>query len=73
MFFLLFLFVFFFIKIPAFNIISVDSDQTPRSDASDLGRHCLPMFLFGTPARLMCQENAKCKAFLFKDILNKMR
>ena len=24
---------------------SVDPDQTPRSDASNLGLHCLPMFL----------------------------
>ena len=28
-----------------FNANSVDSDQTPRSVASDLGLHCLPMSL----------------------------
>ena len=27
------------------NANSVDPDQTPRSAASDLGLHCLPMFL----------------------------
>ena len=27
------------------NENSVDPDQTPRSAASDLGRHCLPMLL----------------------------
>ena len=28
-----------------FNANSVDPDQTPRSTASDLGLHCLPMSL----------------------------
>ena len=28
---------------PVVNANSVDSDQTPRSAASDLGLHCLPM------------------------------
>ena len=28
-----------------FNANSVDPDQTPRSAASDLGLHCLPMSL----------------------------
>ena len=32
------------IKIPVFNANSVDPDQTPRSAASDLGLHCLPIF-----------------------------
>ena len=31
-----------FIKNPVLNVNSVDSDQTPRSAASDLGLHCLP-------------------------------
>ena len=31
------------IAIPVFNANSVDPDQTPRSVASDLGLHCLPM------------------------------
>ena len=34
-----------FIEIPVFNANSVDPDQTPRSVASDLGLHCLPMSL----------------------------
>ena len=33
----------FFIYIPVLNANSVDPDQTPRSAASDLGLHCLPM------------------------------
>ena len=32
-----------FIEILVFNANSVDPDQTPRSVASDLGLHCLPM------------------------------
>ena len=32
-----------FIEIPLFNANSVDPNQTPRSAASDLGLHCLPM------------------------------
>ena len=43
MFFLLFFF--FFSDIPVFNVYSVDPDQMPQSVASDLGLHCLPMFL----------------------------
>ena len=34
-----------FIEISDFNLNSVDSDQTPRFAASDLGLHCLPMSL----------------------------
>ena len=34
-----------FIEIPVFNANNVDPDQTPRSEASDLGLHCLPMSL----------------------------
>ena len=34
-----------FIEIPDFNANSADPDQTPRSAASDLGLHCLPMSL----------------------------
>ena len=34
-----------FIEIHAFNLNNVDSDQTPRSVASDLGLNCLPMSL----------------------------
>ena len=34
-----------FIKSPVFNANSVDPDQTPRSAASDLGLHCLPVSL----------------------------
>ena len=30
---------------PVLNANSVDPDQTPRSAASDLGLHCLPMSL----------------------------
>ena len=33
----------YFIEISEFNANSVDPDQTPRSVASDLGLHCLPM------------------------------
>ena len=32
-----------FIEIALFNANSVDPDQTPRSAASDLSQHCLPM------------------------------
>ena len=32
-------------EIPVINANSVDPDQTPRSAASDLGLHCLPMSL----------------------------
>ena len=32
------------VEIPVFNDNSVDPDQTPRSAASDLGLHCLPMY-----------------------------
>ena len=32
-----------FVDIPVVNVNSVDSDQTLRSVASDLGLHCLPM------------------------------
>ena len=34
-----------FIEIPVFNAQSVDPDLMPHSVASDLGLHCLPMFL----------------------------
>ena len=34
-----------FKKVPAFNTNKVDSDQTPRSAASDLGLHCLALSL----------------------------
>ena len=34
-----------FVEISEFNANNVDSDQTPRSAASDLGLHCLPMSL----------------------------
>ena len=32
-----------FVEISELNANSVDPDQTPRSAASDLGLHCLPM------------------------------
>ena len=35
----------FFIEIPIFNANSADRDKTPRSAASDLGLHCLPISL----------------------------
>ena len=35
----------YFIEIPVFNANGVYPDQTPRSAASDLGLHCLPMSL----------------------------
>ena len=34
-----------FVEIPELNANSEDPDQTPRSAASDLGLHCLPMSL----------------------------
>ena len=34
-----------FIEISKLNANSVDPDQTPRSAASDLGLHCLPVSL----------------------------
>ena len=33
-----------FYRFSLLNANSVDPDQTPRSAASDLGLHCLPMF-----------------------------
>ena len=39
----LFLALSFIREIPALNTNSVDPDQTPRSVASDLGLHCLPV------------------------------
>ena len=33
------------IRIYAFNTNKLDSDQTPRSVSSDLGLHCLLMYL----------------------------
>ena len=33
-----------FIYIPVLNANSVDTDQTPRTAASDPGRHCFPMY-----------------------------
>ena len=35
-----------FTEIPVCNANNVNPDQTPRSAASDLGLHCMPMFLF---------------------------
>ena len=35
-----------FIEVPVFNAYSVDPDQTP---CSDLGLHCLPFTLLGSP------------------------
>ena len=35
----------YFIEIPVSNANSMDSDQTPRYAASDLGLHCLPVSL----------------------------
>ena len=49
MFFFFFFFFFFFmflLEITVVNANNVDPDQTPRSAASDLGLHCLPMSLF---------------------------
>ena len=37
--------VIFIVETPVLNANSVDPDQTPRSVASDLGRHYLPMSL----------------------------
>ena len=34
-----------FTEIPVLNANSVDPEQKPRTAASDLGRHCLPMSL----------------------------
>ena len=42
---LVFLLLLWFTEIPVFNANSVDPDQTPRSAASDLDLHCLPMSL----------------------------
>ena len=38
-----------FIETFVFNANSVDPDQTSRSLASDVGRHYLPLTLYGTP------------------------
>ena len=57
-----------FIEIPVFNANSVDPDQTPRTAASDLGLHVLPM-VHSWEARLKldnawtyieCFNNAGC-------------
>ena len=36
-----------YIEIPVVNANIVDSDQTPHSEASDLGLQCLPITLLG--------------------------
>ena len=41
-----FLLISYFIEMNAFNANSVDPDQTPRSAASDLGLHFLPISFF---------------------------
>ena len=41
----LFLLLSFIIESPVLNINSVNPNQTPRSAASDLGLHCLPISL----------------------------
>ena len=35
-----------FTEIPVFKANTIDLDQTPRSVASNLGLHCLPVSLF---------------------------
>ena len=45
---------------------SGDPDQTPRSAASDLGLHCLPINLLGV-SRLKC-VNQNIDIFLYIDI-----
>ena len=42
---LLFIIIIFCLEISELNANSEDPDQTPRSAASDLGLHCLPMSL----------------------------
>ena len=49
-----------FTEFPAFNANSIDPDQTPRSAASDLGLHCLPMSLLWDARHknvLSCKQN----------------
>ena len=45
-----------FIDIPVVNANSVDPDQAPHSEVSDLGLHYLPVTLFGV-YRLKCFTN----------------
>ena len=47
-----------FREIPVLNANSVVPDQTPRSAASDLGLHCLPMSLFITKTCLYNMDTA---------------
>ena len=44
-----FLFLLHFIEIPVVNTNSVAPDQMHSSVASDLGLHCLPITLLGSP------------------------
>ena len=50
------------------NANSVDPDQTPRSAASDLGLHCLPMSLLWD-ARLKCVKEQLYLALLESSLL----
>ena len=55
------------IEIPAFCANSIDPDQTPRSLASDLGLHCLPMF-FLWDARHKWVKIETCKVLVMLKI-----
>ena len=50
--------IFYSLVIPVLNANSVDSNQTPRSAASDLGLHFLPM-------SLLWDARHKCFLLLF--------
>ena len=51
------------IEIPVFNAKSVDPDQTPRSAASDLDQHRLPMPLLLDTRRKWVKAYTVCHLF----------
>ena len=56
-----------FIEMLVFNANSVDTDQTPHSAASDLGRHCLPTSLLWD-ARHKWVKRSICLPFRVKPL-----
>ena len=51
------------------NANSVDPDQTPRSAASDLGLHCLPMSHLGTLVYVSVEDLAVRRMYVEPDKL----
>ena len=49
---------------PVVNVNSVDPDQKPRSEVSDLGLHCLPMSHFNPSTVVRCTDPTNCLKLL---------